>query len=642
MNIINIQQIKKYHAANLILDGVTLQLQEGEKTALIGRNGSGKSSLLRIISGYDHADEGTVSIKKDLRIGYLPQIPAEFEELTVYEVLAYGFRGLAGIKREMRVLEQQMAGAEAAASPDKMEALLHKYAEAQNRFEQGSGYGMDTAIDQAASGLQISRSLDGRRFGSLSGGEKTRVVLASQLVTRPDLLLLDEPTNHLDLKGVEWLEQFLRRYEGACVIVSHDRYFLDAVTTRTIELEDGEASLYLSSYSGYVKEKETRLLQQYALYEEQQKTVKKMNETIRQLEEWGRIGGNEKFFKRAASIRKALERMDKLKRPVLERRTADFELVPHDRSGHKVIEFEGVSLRLGERDLFKDAEGNLAYGEKVVLLGDNGSGKSTFFRLLLGEASPDAGGIKLGSRVDIGYLAQQEPADGNETTVLDYFRTGGGLEEGEARHMLARYLFYGAEVFKPIQALSGGEWSRLRLALLVRRKPNLLLLDEPTNHLDIASREALEEALEEFPGTVLAISHDRYFINRLAGRVWELKDGRITSHTGNYEDYKEKRERRLWREGMPLTASTKAAKPPAAREQRMPAAGGSGRENKRNAGQLELEIAALEAELRQADEECTRMSEAGDTVKLEASWRKREETEAKLNALLELWLELGE
>lgn len=541
MIIVNAQQIKKYHAANLVLDGVTFQLQDSEKVGLIGRNGSGKSTLLRLISGHEQVDEGMLTIKKDLTIGYLPQIPAEFEELTVYEVLAYGYRELMVTKQELSVMEQQMSSSEAVANPEIMERLLKKYALVQERFERGGGYDMDTAIDQVASGLQIDRNNDQRNFGSLSGGEKTRIVLASQLVVRPALLLLDEPTNHLDLKGIEWLEQFLQRYDGACVIVSHDRYFLDAVGTKMIELEDGEAYTYHTNYSGYMKEKEERLLQQFAQFQEQQKVMKKMKETIRQLEEWGRIGANEKFFKRAASIRKALERMEAVKRPVLERKTADFELSPLDRSGRKVIAIEGVTKQFGESVILNGAEGSLLYGEKVVLLGDNGSGKTTLFKLLLGVIEPDAGEVEQGARLEIGYLAQQEPVRDNKLTVLEYFRTEGCLEEGEARNVLAKYLFYGADVFKPLQMLSGGEWSRLRLALLVRRKPNLLLLDEPTNHLDMASREALEEALEDFPGTVLAITHDRYFINRLAKCVWELNQGRITTYLGNYDDFKEKR-----------------------------------------------------------------------------------------------------
>ncbi|MGM0882187.1 MAG: ABC-F family ATP-binding cassette domain-containing protein [Bacillota bacterium] len=650
MIIVNIQQIKKYHAANLVLDGVSLQLQDSEKVGLIGRNGSGKSTLLRLISGHEQVDEGMLTIKKDLTIGYLPQIPAEFEELTVYEVLAYGYRELMVIKQEMSVMEQQMSSSEAAANPEIMERLLKTYASVQERFERGGGYEMDTAIDQVSSGLQIDRSNDHRNFGSMSGGEKTRIVLASQLVVRPALLLLDEPTNHLDLKGIEWLEQFLQRYDGACVIVSHDRYFLDAVGTKMIELEDGEAYTYLTNYSGYMKEKEERLLQQFAQFQEQQKVMKKMKETIRQLEEWGRIGGNEKFFKRAASIRKALERMETVKRPVLERKTADFELSPLDRSGRKVIAFEGVTKQFGECVILNGAEGSLLYGEKVVLLGDNGSGKTTLFKLLLGVIEPDAGQVEQGARVEMGYLAQQEPVRDNKLTVLEYFRTEGGMEEGEARNVLAKYLFYGADVFKPLQMLSGGEWSRLRLALLVRRKPNLLLLDEPTNHLDMTSREALEEALEDFPGTVLAISHDRYFINRLAKCVWELKQGRIAAYLGNYDDFKEKDRsdgtgdtNSAIHVSTPQNTEKKKTKTVSDRPQpgvKAVESSGLVRKNERRREQLELEIAALEAELARTDEELHRLESIGDIVQLEARWREREEEQSQLDALLELWMEL--
>ncbi|GGD89077.1 ribosomal protection-like ABC-F family protein [Paenibacillus nasutitermitis] len=643
MIIVNVQQIKKYHAANLVLDGVTLQVQENEKVGLIGCNGSGKSTLLRLISGHEQADGGMLTIRKDLQIGYMPQIPAEFEELTVYEVLAYGYRELMAVKQEMSALEQRMSGHEAAAAPAMMEQLLGSYARLQERFEQSGGYEMDTVIDQVASGLQIDRSRDQRVFGGLSGGEKTRIVLASQLVVRPALLLLDEPTNHLDLAGIEWLEQFLQRYDGAYVIVSHDRYFLDAVCTKMIELEDGEAHTYLTNYGGYMKEKEMLLLQQFAQYQEQQKLIKKMKETIRKLEEWGRIGDNEKFFKRAASIRRALEKMEKIKRPVLERNSVDFELSPRERSGRRVVAFEGVVKKFADRVILNGAGGSLLYGEKVVLLGDNGSGKTTLFKLLLGEIEPEAGEVERGARVEIGYLAQQEPVKDNKQSVLEFFRTEGGLEEGEARHVLARYLFYGADVFKPLNKLSGGEWSRLRLALLVRRKPNLLLLDEPTNHLDVASREALEEALEEFPGTVLAISHDRYFINRLAKRVWELKQGRIAAYLGNYEDYKEKCGIPSLQVEEPLRAAGKETKAAPRRRQPETAADASdaaaAQVTVHRREQLELEIAELEAKLARLDEELQRLELEGVHDQLLIRWGEREVEQAQHHKLMELWME---
>ncbi|WP_261302830.1 ribosomal protection-like ABC-F family protein [Paenibacillus andongensis] len=540
MLIINGQNIKKYHGAQLVLEDVTFEIHQGERIGLVGRNGSGKSTLLRLISKMEKPDEGQLTVRKDTRIGYLAQIWAEWESGTVYDVLASSFQEILECRANMTELEQRMSSPEVMSDEKQLDQLLKRYAQLQERFEREGGYELDARIDQVANGLRIEREFYERSFASLSGGEKTKIALASQLIGKPDLLLLDEPTNHLDLFGVEWLEDYLTHYDGACFIVSHDRYFLDRVVTKIVELEDGESTTYLTSYSGYVKEKEVRLLQQFAEYQEQQKVIKKMKETIKQLTEWGRVGGNEKFFRRAASMQKALDRMEKLKRPVLDPKAAEFGLKLDDRSGRRVIRFEDVNKRYGDKVLLQRASGLLEYGEKVMLVGSNGSGKTTLLRMILGEEQPDQGELELGARVDIGYLAQQEYPEDHKKSVLTYFCEEAKLEEGEARGRLAAYLFYGADVFKSVSSLSGGEWTRLRLALLVLRKPNLLILDEPTNHMDIASREALEEALEEFPGTVLAVTHDRYFMNRLSRKIWELDQGRITAYLGNFDDYKEK------------------------------------------------------------------------------------------------------
>ncbi|MDF2647524.1 MAG: transporter ATP-binding protein [Paenibacillus sp.] len=540
MLIVNGQNIKKYHGAQLVLEDVAFEIHQGERIGLVGRNGSGKSTLLRLISKMEKPDEGQLTVRKDTRIGYLAQIPTEWESGTVYDVLAASFQEVLECRANMTELEQRMSSPDVMSDEKQLDQLLKRYSQQQERFEREGGYELDARIDQVANGLRIAREFYERSFTSLSGGEKTKIALASQLIGKPDLLLLDEPTNHLDLFGVEWLEEYLTHYDGACFIVSHDRYFLDRVVTKIVELEDGESTTYLTSYSGYVKEKEVRLLQQFADYQEQQKVIKKMKETIKQLTEWGRVGGNEKFFRRAASMQKALDRMEKLKRPVLDPKAAEFGLKLDDRSGRRVIRFDDVNKQYGDKVLLKRASGLLEYGEKVMLVGHNGSGKTTLLKMILGEEQPDQGELELGARVDIGYLAQQEYPEDHKKSVLTYFCEEAKLEEGEARGRLAAYLFYGADVFKSVCSLSGGEWTRLRLALLVLRKPNLLILDEPTNHMDIASREALEEALEEFPGTVLAVTHDRYFMNRLSRKIWELDQGRITVYLGNFDDYKEK------------------------------------------------------------------------------------------------------
>ncbi|QLG37899.1 ABC-F family ATP-binding cassette domain-containing protein [Paenibacillus sp. E222] len=663
MMIISAQQLTQYHGAHLVLDGIAFEIMEGDKVALIGRNGSGKTTLMRLMARLNQPDEGQLMIKKDTRIGYVAQVPEGMDDYTVLDVLSLGFRELMACRSQMKDMEQQMSDPDCVADPNQLERLLKRYAALQEQFEREGGYEMDARIDQVAGGLDIAKEHYGWRFGSLSGGEQTRVVLASQLIVRPDLLLLDEPTNHLDLERVEWLEGFLREYTGTIILISHDRYFLDRVASRTLELEDGEAQTSAGGYTEYMKVKEQRLLQQFEAFKEQQKVIKKMKETIRQLEEWGRVGGNEKFFRRAASMRKAIERMEQVKRPVLERRNADFDVHPTDRTGKRVAVMEQVEKAYGERQILRGVSGLLEYGDKIALIGRNGSGKTTLFKLLLGEEQPSAGNLEWGARVDVGYLAQQEEPSNPKLNVLEYFRLEAGVEEGEARGILARYLFYGADVFRSVGQLSGGEWTRLRLALLVQRKPNVLLLDEPTNHLDIASREALEESLVDFEGTVLAISHDRYFVNRLASRVWELENGRMTAYLGDYEAYREKK--------LDLQARAAATNQATAGAETSPrgtavgagaggsshgtaAAAGSGklnnpcffqagntgksRDSERTAEKLEQVMAHLETRLRELDQQLETV--ANDPFALEQMWNEREQLSAEYNELLAQWAEL--
>lgn len=644
--IVNCQNIKAYHGAQLVLEDVNLDIQQGERIGLIGRNGSGKSTLLQLIAGQLRPDAGQLTVRRGTRIGYLTQIPAEFEGRTVYDVLALGHRELLECRLKMAELEKLMSEPGTSDGPDRLAGWLEQYAALQEKFEREGGYELDAVIERVADGLRIDRGSYTQTYATLSGGEKTRINLASQLIRKPELLLLDEPTNHLDLHGVEWLEDYLTQYDGSCLIVSHDRYFLDRVVTKIVELEDGESQSYFTNYTGYMKEKEARLLQQFADYQEQQKKIKKMTETIKQLETWGRIGDNGKFFRRAASMQKALDRMEKLKRPVLEAKSADFGLTQADRSGRKVVTLEGIGKSYGGRKLLDAVDGALAYGDKVMLIGKNGSGKSTLFKLILGEEAVDEGRFEWGARVDIGYLAQQEYPDGPKKSVLDYFRSEAGLEEGEARGILAKYLFYGPDVFKSVHLLSGGEWTRLRLALLVLRKPNLLLLDEPTNHLDIASREALEEALETFPGTVLAISHDRYFINRLAGRIWELDHGRITVYLGSFDEYQEKRKQRSsWgvqsgAVASPVAEKAKAAVPAAAQGRTNGRGKAPDRERERDT--LERAIVQAEERLAALDAAMQEQEAGADARSLSERWAEREAAQEELDRLYEQWLAMGE
>ncbi|WP_040952545.1 ribosomal protection-like ABC-F family protein [Gorillibacterium massiliense] len=630
--------IQKYFGAQLVLKDVTLELHEGDRAGLIGQNGSGKSTLLQLISGAFPPDEGRLAIRKGTQIGYLAQSQPKSAAQTVYDVLASGLQDVIACQKRMIELEAQMQDPNVLEDALRLEVLLSQYAVLQDSFEQNGGYEIDARIRQVTNGLGIPEDRYERLYDSLSGGEKTKVSLSALLIESPSLLLLDEPTNHLDLAGVEWLEGFLSTYKGTCLIVSHDRYFLDRTVNKMIELEDGECSLYLTHYSGYVKEKEERLLREFADYQEQQKKIRKMKEAIRQLQEWGGIGGDKRFFTRAASMQRALDRMEKLKRPDLERKTAGFDWQVAERSGRKTIIFEGVRKGYDERMILNGVEGTLEYGEKIALVGENGSGKTTLFKLLLGDITPDGGELKLGAQVDVGYLAQEEqPLDRKEST-LAYFRREAGLEEGEARSRLARYLFCGQDVFKQVASLSGGEWTRLRLALLMERKPNLLLLDEPTNHLDVASREALEETLEEYAGSILTISHDRYFINKLAGKVWELRDGRIAVFYGNFDDYKNKREASAADE----TQRSDKQMGSIQRESRT-------RIDPRRRESQEERKSSVERDIRLAEQNLadiiTLLNEPGlatDSDKLAQAWRDREDVQGKLDRLYEEWMALAE
>ncbi|MGG3311562.1 ribosomal protection-like ABC-F family protein [Paenibacillus lautus] len=653
MNIINVQKMTQYHGAHLVLDQISFEIQEGEKVALIGRNGSGKSTLMRLLAGLDQPNEGQLAIKKGAKIGYLEQIPSHMDTWTVLDVLSQGLSHLKDYRAEMTELEEKMSDPDTAGNPELLDRVLRKYSSLQERFETEGGYELEASIDKIATGLQIPKSEYGLAFGSLSGGEQTRVALASQLIVQPDLLLLDEPTNHLDLARTEWLEEFLREYPGTCVLISHDRYFLDRVVSKTIELEDGEAFTAHGGYTAFMKDKEERLLQQFADYQEQQKVIKKMKESIKQLEEFGRIGGNEKFFKRAASMRRALERIERVKRPVLERRQADFELNPQDRSGRRVAYFEQVEVSYGNQAVLRGASGLIEFGEKIALMGSNGSGKTTLFKVLLRELTPDSGSLVWGSRVDVGYLAQQEEPDNPKETVLQYFREKAGVEEGEARGILARYLFYGAAVFRSVGQLSGGEWTRLRLALLIHQKPNLLLLDEPTNHLDIASREALEDALQDYAGTVLAISHDRYFVNQVSRKVWDLNQGKLTVYHGNYDDFRAKKEQleaaligRELSAGSEGITKQKVAQQPQAKDSSAPLSKrvNADRSSAVRSKWLEEEIARIEFRIRQLDDwletEGDDLHEDTDLSLLEQRWNERELLSASRDELLAEWLEL--
>ncbi|OWR31683.1 ABC transporter ATP-binding protein, partial [Saccharibacillus sp. O23] len=473
MLMIGCHQAKKYYGAQEVLSEVSFDVYEGEKVGLLGGNGAGKSTLFRLLSGAEPPDEGTVSLRRGAKIGVLDQIP-DYGDDRVEDVLLGVFAEALALQTRLRELESEMSFAEGAA----LERLLKEYGEAQEGFERSGGYEIQSKLDAVASGLGISPQQRQRPFAELSGGEKTKVSLAALLLGEADLLLLDEPTNHLDMEAAAWLESFIRDSAATIIVVSHDRYFLTQTVGKVIELEDGEATVYPCGYTAYREEKEARLVRQFEEYKEQQKVIKQMKEAIKRLIEWGKQGDNPKFFRKAASMQKALDRMEKVKRPVMERPAIGLSLQTEERTGEDVLVLEGVRKAYNGRTLLSGAEALLRYGERAALIGGNGAGKTTLMRMVLGQEEPDGGELRLGSRVRVGYLAQEEAPPADRTSVLEYYKEHARMEEGEARGRLAKFLFYGKDVFKPVAGLSGGEWSRLRLAVLMRQKPNLLLLDE--------------------------------------------------------------------------------------------------------------------------------------------------------------------
>ncbi|MBN8209709.1 ABC-F type ribosomal protection protein [Bacillus sp. NTK071] len=528
------QSISKMLGGNSIFEDITFEINEKDRVGIVGRNGSGKTTLFQLLAGMEDVDEGDIHYKKGTEIGYLAQIP-EYPGCSVTDVMKQAFKHLEEMANRMRELEKVMANG------NESDSVLKDYGQLQDEFTRKGGYEIEPAIQNVANGLGIQDLLSAS-FERLSGGEKTKVTLGLMLLQEPEMLLLDEPTNHLDVEAVEWLEAFLKQYKGTVLIISHDRYFLDEVVTKVMDLEDGELTVYHGAYSDFVKQKEEMLLAEFAAYQEQQKKIKKMKEAIKRLKEWANQANppNAALHKRARNMERALERINKIKRPVLERKKMGLAFDVNDRSGNDVITFENVSAGYDGKHLLSQVDWHVRYKERVAIVGRNGSGKTTLLNVLLGNLTPDKGKVNLGGSVKVGYLSQHVLEDRGEERVLDVYRETAKVSEGEARHALAKFLFYGYNVFAKISSLSGGEKMRLRLAQLMSEDLNLLVLDEPTNHLDIDSREVLEDALEKFPGTIICVSHDRYLLNKCFPVTYWLDNGKLHHYVHSYSMAREK------------------------------------------------------------------------------------------------------
>ncbi len=510
-----------------LLEDLSFEIQEGECVAILGRNGCGKTTLFNILTGQMDYDSGEIFINPHKRIGLISQIPQFPEGYTVEDVLRSAFLPLMQLKQKMEKLEQQM-------SVVATRELLQQYDDLSNRFASGGGYDMDVQVEKICNGLGITPEQRQQAFDSLSGGEKTRANLARLLLEKTDILLLDEPTNHLDLRSVEWLEGYINSFKGTVLTISHDRFFLDRVADRVIEIVDGYCEFYSGNYSFYIEEKQARFNLQLKQYEQEQAKLKQLGYTVERMKGWGI--NNRTLYRRAMSIQHRMERIEKTKRPTKEK-TMKASFGEKDFAGDMVFSMRGVEKSFGERTLFSDVELKVEGGERIALLGDNGTGKSTFIKCLLGEEDC-VGKIQFGPTVTFGYLPQIIHFERPERTLYDTMLYEKNCSPQMARDRLGAFLFQGEDVFKKVGDLSGGEKSRLRLCMLMDQKINLLILDEPTNHLDIASREWVEAAIEEFEGVLLFVSHDRYFIEKFAERIWLLEDEKIRDFKCGYSKYR--------------------------------------------------------------------------------------------------------
>lgn len=527
--------IKNYGLKN-VLNGMNLTLKTGEKAVLIGCNGAGKSTVLKIIMKQENISAGTINIRKNATIGMLKQI-YEYEETNpnVYTFLQRSFEHFFELETKLKKLENEMSYEK---NDEKISELLQKYGNVQQKYIQMGGYDIQEKFNKICSGLQINEKMLNQNYNDLSGGEKTIVNLGALLLKEPSILLLDEPTNHLDMEKLEWLERFLKEYKGTILMVSHDRYFLDKIATKTILLENGKEKIYFGNYSYFLKEDEKRTLAEFENYKNQQKMIKKMKESIKTLRKFGELAKNEMFFKRAKSIEKKLAKIEQLPQVDLEQKTLlNFKLNIDSRSGKDVVIINNLNKNFESKNIFENANLQIHYGEKIALIGKNGTGKSTLLKIIMNEDCEYTGEIKIGQSVNIGYIPQEINFEDDNQTILNFFEQFDNRNETEIRTSLAKYMFRGNDVFKKVSSLSGGEKVRLILAKLLKQNINFLILDEPTNHIDIETRELLEEAIKEYSGTVLFVSHDRYFINNLAERIVEVKEKRFFSYVGNYDEY---------------------------------------------------------------------------------------------------------
>ena len=615
--------VKSFDLEKKILDGLTLQIDTGERVGILGRNGAGKTTFFKILTGELDYDSGEVFVAPGKRLGLISQIPVYPPEYTVEDVLRTAFSRMERLKGEMDALAEKMAAGDSSA------ATLKRYGDLSARFEGLGGWDTDTAVSKVANGLTIDDSMRSRLFSELSGGEKTRVNLGRLILEDTDILLLDEPTNHLDLQATVWLEEYISKFRGTVLTISHDRYFLDRTVTRIIEIADGKAAFYSGNYSFYAVEKERRYQERMKQYLKEQAKIRQLEKAADQMHLWAFMG-NDALHKRAFSMEKRIQRMRTTEKPTKAKKM-NAQFASREFRGDEVLQLRGLTKSFGERTLFSDIYLRVEPGERIALLGENGTGKTTLLNMIVGSERPDSGSIRLGPSVVTAYLPQIIRFAHPERSLLDtMLYEKKGMTAQSARNRLAQYQFQGEDVFKSVSSLSGGELSRLRLCMLMDEQTSFLILDEPTNHLDIAAREWVEEAVEAFDGTLLFVSHDRYFINRFATRIWELSGGTVTDYPMGFTQYQSVKAQE--KQEPPAPREKKAATRPAKGNRSQQAA-------RRQLTICENTIAKLESEIADLDGQ---MQQVGrDPDKLAEVYAKKLETENTLQEQMARWEELS-
>ena len=615
--------IKSFEIGRNVLDGLSFTVTAGERVGILGHNGCGKTTLFRILTGELRPDEGEIAIAPGKRLGLISQIPVYPEGWTTEMVLRDAHRRLYKISERMDELAERM-------EQDQSPALLREYDKLQEDFRRLGGYEMDVDRSRVANGLDIPPQMLAQPFDSLSGGEKTRVNLARLILENTDILLLDEPTNHLDLRATEWLEDYLLHFKGTVLAISHDRYFLDKVVQRCIEINEGKAEFYSGNYSFYVEERQHRFEEKLKKYEKDQAKIDQPTRAAEQMHLWAFMG-NDKLHKRAFSMEKRIEKLSRTEKP-REQRKLNVKFREKEFVGDEVLVMDGLEKRYGDRVLFSGLDMLVTGGERIALIGDNGTGKSTLVKLIMNLEKPDKGWLYLGPTVRTAYLPQLVGFSNEERSALDTMLYDCRCQPQEARDRLAAFGFRGEDVLTPVGALSGGEKSRLRLCMLMGGDINFLILDEPTNHLDIASREWMEDALSDYEQTLLFVSHDRYFIDKFATRVWELRGGQITDFRGGYKEF------RAWRERQDLVTQIERQKEKEQPKEKKPKPERP-KNNDKAIARLEREIARQEARIAELDHDAEQYG--SDYQKLMEIQAERDGLEAGLMELYERWEELN-